>query len=279
MLLDKDFVYDYAAGRLSGNFPVHQIDCEYRISNHPDDVAKVRSMLAEVGVEENFYFFTTCSKRVIDECGGLFMPTGHPPVMAASINGTNFIAFDMAALEFMLENDMTFEHLMEHELIHLWQLNCGKMKITETSVLWEDNGQVTEYPAELLTIMDPLKIERSLAFQLALPWEREAYAPEVARGGTTPRANAIRLADTLSKTAHAAIMNGNRALMDLVLWSELAMTFSIFKYKDYETADEQFGYMDLDDNIVVRTNQMREVVKSLMCNTSDEFQAYCQRTC
>lgn len=124
-----------------------------------------------------------------------------------------------------------------------------------------------------------MNFERSLTFQLALPWEAEAYAPEVSRGGTTPRAYALRVAAEMAQAAHDALLAQSRAVIDLIRWTELAMSLMIFKYKDYETADEQLGYMDLDSNIHVRTNQMRDVVKSLMSQHDTEFQEYCRRSC
>lgn len=279
MLLDKDFIFDYTATMFNQAAPVNQIDASYQTSNHPEDVAKIRALFEEYGIEENFYFFTSCSKRVMDICGDIYAPTGAMAAMATSIGGVNFIVFDMIVLQFVLENGMNFGEVMEHELIHLNQLDTGRLKLLPGKIIWTENGSETEYPAELLNVMDPLKFDRSMAFQLALPWEREAYAPEVARGGTTPRANAIRLAFELCKAAHASIIHGNRQVMDLVRWTELAMTLMIFKYKDYDVAEKNFDYNEFDADVHVRTNQMREIVKTLLSTDASTYQEYCTRTC
>lgn len=279
MLLDKDFVYDGIANVLNPAVPVHQLDAGYRSANNPADVERVRWLMEQYDVKEDFYFFTSCSKREMEICGDAYAPTGAMAAMATTINGINLIAFDMVVLEFVLENGMSFSEVVEHELIHIEQLESGRMRFEPGKVVWIENGVATEYPAEAINIMDPLMFDRSLAFQMALPWEAEAYAPEVSRGGNTQRAYAMRLGSELAGPARQAIVSGSRAVLDLVRWTELAMSLMIFKYRDYETADEQLGYMDLDENIHVRTNQMRDVVKSLMSCGADEFQAYCQRSC
>lgn len=280
MLLDKDFLFDFAAPKFNPAAPVHQIAASYEITNHPDDVQLIREMLATCGIEEDFYFFTSCSKRLFDVCGEVSSMNGLSAALTTTINGINLIAFDMAMVELASETGMSFGALMEHELIHLRQLESGALSMTGANVVWKDaEGNEFLFEFNCLGIMDPLKFEKSMAFQMALPWEAEAYAPEVSRGGNTQRAYAMRLASELMSPARAALNSGSRANIDLVRWTELAMTLLIFKYKDYDTAEEQLGYVDLDQNIFVRTNQMREFVKSLMCSTQDEFQAYCQRTC
>jgi len=279
MLLDKDFVYDGIANVLNPAAPVHQLDAGYRTANHPADVERVRGLMDQYGVKEDFYFTTSCSKRAMEVCGEAYAPAGAMAAMATTINGINVIVIDMVVLEFVMENGMSFGEVIEHELIHLEQLESGRLRLEPGKVVWVENGVATEYPTEALTIMDPFMFDRSLAFQMALPWEREAYAPEVARGGTTPRACAMRLAFELCEVAHMSLTHSDRQVMDLVRWTEVAMALMIHKYGDYDNADEQLGYVELDENVHVRTNQMREFVKSLMCNAQDEFQAYCQRTC
>lgn len=279
MLLDKDFVFDFAAANLQPSTPVHQMAASYETTNIEEDVTRIRELLSEAGIEENFYFFTSCSKRIYDACGEV-NTTGATAALATSINGVSLIAFDMIMIKFVMENGMTFAELMEHELIHLEQFESGRLSMGANGVEWVDeDGNVTVYDLNSTRITDPLGFDRSLTFQLALPWEAEAYAPEVSRGGSTPRAPALRVAAELAQHANNALLSQSRAVVDLLRWTELAMSLMIFKYKDYETADEQIGYMDLDSNIHVRTNQMRDVVKSLMSNRADEFQEYCRRSC
>ena len=279
MLIDKDFVFDNIVAIINQAAPVHQVDASYQSTNHPDDVARIRGLMEQYGVSEDFYFFTTSTERELSLCGPEYMSVGTKAAMATTINGINTIAFDMTPLEFMLENGMSFGEVMEHELIHLGQLETGRMRVEPGKIFWTEDGVTTEYPAEVLNIMDPLMFDSSLAFQMALPWEREAYAPEVARGGNTPRAHAVRLASELCKAAHASIAHGNRQVMDLVRWTELAMTLMIFKYNDYDVAEINFDYTELDSNINVRTNQMRELAKSLMSEKASTYQEYCRRTC
>lgn len=280
MLLDKDFLFDFAAPKFNPAAPVHQIAASYETTNHPEDVKLIREMFDIWDIEEDFYFFTSCSKRLFDICGEVSTMNGHAAALTTTINGVNLIAFDMAMVELASETGMTFDELMEHELIHLRQLESGALSMTGANVVWKDcDGNEFQFEFNCLTIMDPLNFDRSLAFQMALPWEAEAYAPEVSRGGDTQRAHALHLASELMGPARAALNSGCRANIDLVRWTELAMVLMIHKYRDYETAEEQLGYIDLDQNVHVRTNQMREFVKSLMCGTQDEFQAYCQRTC
>lgn len=280
MLLDKEFLFDNITSKLNPLAPVHQIAASYEVTNHPDDVERIRAMLVACGIEEDFYFFTSCSKREFEICGIASNANGHTAALTTTINGVNLIAFDMAMVEFAAETGMSFSELLEHELIHLKQLDSGALSMTGANVVWRDGeGNEFEFEINCLNVMDPLSFDRSMAFQMALPWEDEAYAPEVARGGKSQRAHAIRLGNVLKTAARAALNSGNRANVDLVRWTELAMTLLIFKYKDYDTAEEQLGYIDLDDNIHVRTNQMREIVKSLMCATDGEFYEYCRRTC
>lgn len=279
MLLDKDFVFDFAAANMQPTAPVHQVAASYETTNVEEDVIRIRELLAEAGIEENFWFFTSCSKRIYDACGEVNI-AGAAAALAATINGVNLIAFDMFMINFTMENGMTFAELMEHELIHLEQLESGRLSMTANGIEWVDeDGKITVYDLSATRITDPMNFERSLTFQLALPWEAEAYAPEVSRGGTTPRAYALRVAAEMAQAAHDALLAQSRAVIDLIRWTELAMSLMIFKYKDYETADEQLGYMDLDSNIHVRTNQMRDVVKSLMSQHDTEFQEYCRRSC
>lgn len=280
MLLDKDFLFDYIASRFNPLASVHQIAASYETTNHPEDVERIRSMIAACGIEEDFYFFTSCSKRQFDLCGEFSSGNGNVAALTTTVNGINLIAFDMAMVDLADETGMAFPELLEHELIHLKQLDSGALSMTGANVVWKDgDGNEFLFGFDCLNIMDPLRVDRSLAFQLALPWEDEAYAPEVARGGNSQRAHAIRLANELKQAGRAALNSGSRANIELVLWTELAMTMMIYKYKDYDTAEEQLGYIDLDENIHVRTNQMREFVKSSMSSSSNEFQLYCQRTC
>lgn len=279
MLLDKDFVFGFAAANMQPTAPVHQVAASYETTNVEEDVIRIRELLAEAGIEENFWFFTSCSKRIYDACGEVNI-AGATAALAATINGVNLIAFDMTMIKFVTENGMSFAEIMEHELIHLEQFESGRLSMSANGIEWVDeDGKVTVYDLSATRITDPMNFERSLTFQLALPWEAEAYAPEVSRGGTTPRAYALRVAAEMAQTAHDALLAQSRAVIDLIRWTELAMSLMIFKYKDYETADEQLGYMDLDSNIHVRTNQMRDVVKSLMSHHDTEFQEYCRRSC
>lgn len=278
MLLDKEFLFDFVATHMNVAAPVQQIAASYETTNHPDDVAKIRSLFEENGIEEDFYFFTSCSRRVKKMCGEYYQAGGSMAAMSTTVNGVHLIAFDMAVLRFSMENDLSFKEVMEHELVHLRQLESGRLSFEDSGALWHNGDILVSYPRECMEIMDPLMFDRSMAFQMALPWEAEAYAAEVARFSSTQRGYAINLGHELSRPARMAMESGNRALIDLVRWTELAMTLMIFKYKDYNTAEEQLGYVDLDDNVHVRTNQMREIVKSLMCATESEFDEYCRRS-
>lgn len=279
MLLDKDFVFDFVAANMQPTAPVHQVAASYETTNVEEDVIRIRELLAEAGIEENFYFFTSCSGRIYDACGEVNTAAA-TAAMATTINGVNLIAFDMVMINFAMENGMSFAEIMGHELIHLEQFESGRLSMSANGIEWVDeDGNATAYDLNFTRIVDPLGFERSLTFQLALPWEAEAYAPEVSRGGDTPRAYALRVAAEMGQAAHSALMAQSRAVIDLLRWTELAMSLLIFKYEDYETADEQLGYIDFDSNIHVRTNQLREVVASLMSGNADYFQEYCRRSC
>lgn len=275
MLLDKEIIFEHSAMFPNLDLPVLFYVVSYETTNHPDDVAQVRQWLDEVGIKEDFYFITGSTARV--QSAGLQLSTMLVPAMASTACGVNYMYFDCTMLDAVREVGADLKLVFEHELTHLRQLDSKRLIVNGRSISWLTEDGYVEYDAANLRLMDPMGLDASLVYQFLLPWEAEAYAAEIEAGGDSIRAKSLKVSKLLERPAQLALKSGKPEMVDMILWVELVGQLLVGSGLSVEDAERRLEQMNLSDNVFVRINELKEVVKAMMSKNAELFNNFCRR--
>ncbi len=276
MLLDKEIIFEHSAMFPNLELPVLYYVVGYENTNHPEDVEQVRKWLDEAGIKEDFYFITGSTAR--SQAAGLQFGSMLAPAMASTACGINYMYFDCAMIEAMLEIGMDLRVIFEHELTHLRQLDSKRLVINGGTISWLTECGYVDYEVSATRRMDPLGLDVSTVFQFILPWEEEAYEAELAAGGDSLRAKSLRLSKMLVRPARLAVKSGKPEMVDMILWVELVGQMMVGTGLSVEDAERRLEQMNLSSNVFVRINELKEVAKSIMSNNAAAFNNYCRRS-
>lgn len=147
------------------NYPLsYYIETEGQ-TNKPEDVAYIEARLAQVGVTLECPFCVIDGTTLADITGVT------PTLMAGYCHSFKGFEFDASMIRVHASTDEDFLALVRHELCHYRQAEDGRLSTLGTTAIWEG----AQWDMQSFFIKTPFD-DLCLTAQVAMPWEREAYA-------------------------------------------------------------------------------------------------------